>query len=129
MAVALSVSGCSVSDNTQAAEKGVAAFHEAMNAGRHASIYDGSAADMKSALTRDGFIQLLDGLNKKLGPFKTGKTISWNVNATTGGTYVTLTREAQFEKGPGKEEFVFLMDGDRAILAGYHVNSNILVTS
>jgi hypothetical protein len=84
---------------------------------------------MKSAISRQDFIKLLTGLNSKLGAFKSGKTLNWNVNVGTAGTYVTLNRDAQFERGPGTEEFVFRIEGDRAILAGYHVNSNVLVTS
>jgi hypothetical protein len=41
---------------------------------------------------------------------------------------VTLNREAQFERGPGSEEFVFRIEKGNAVLAGYHVNSNALVT-
>ena len=127
LCVAISLAGCSIGANTKAAEQGVASFHEAMNAGQHAVIYDGSSSEMKSAISRDEFIKLLNGLQGKLGKFKTGKTANWNVNSGTGGTFVTLNREAQFEKGPGTEEFVFRMDGERAVLAGYHVNSNLLV--
>src|SRR3954469_1199708 len=94
LTISLLLAGCSVSANTQAAEGGVTAFHKAMNAAQNAAIYDGSAQDMKSAMAREDFIKLLDGLHNKLGAFKTGKTLNWNVNATTGGTYVTLTREA-----------------------------------
>ena len=126
--VALSLVACSVGASTKAAEQGVANFHDAMNAGRHASIYDRSSSELKSAITRDEFVKLLAGLRGKLGKFKTGKTTNWNVNSGTAGTFVTLNREAQFEKGPGTEEFVFRIEGQRAVLAGYHVNSNLLLS-
>ena len=119
---------CSPTADTKAAEEGVTAFHQTMDAGNYAAIYDASSSDMKSSISRDDFVKLLTGLHNKLGPFKSGKTKSWNDNATTGGHYVSLTRDALFEKGPGTEDFVFRVEGNRPVLAGYHVNSNVLIT-
>lgn len=119
---------CSPAADTKAAEDGVVAFHQTMDGGRYAAIYDGSAPDMKSAISREDFVKLLTGLHAKLGSFQSGKTTNWNDNANTGGHYVTLAREAHFERGPGTEEFVFRIENGRAVLAGYHVNSNVPVT-
>lgn len=127
LGLAVLLSACSAGASTDAAEKGVVDFHNDMNAGKYAAIYDASANDLKSTISKDDFIKLLDAFHQKLGPFKTGKTINWNVNFGTAGNYVTLNREAQFGRGPGKEEFVFKVEGERAILAGYHVNSNLLI--
>jgi hypothetical protein len=80
------------------------------------------------SVSRDDFVKLLGAMHTKLGPFRSGQTTNWNDNASTNGHYVTLTRQAQFGRGPGTEEFVFRIDGDRAVLAGYHVNSNLLIT-
>jgi hypothetical protein len=125
---ALLLSACSPVADTKAAEDGVTAFHRTMDAGQYAAIYDSSAPDMSSAISRGDFVKLLTGLHAKLGAFQSGKTTNWNDNATTNGHYVTLTRQAQFQRGPGTEEFVFRIENGRAVLAGYHVNSNVLVT-
>jgi len=125
---ALALAGCSAAADTKAAEAGVAKFHTDMDAGKYAQIYAASAVEMKSSISRDDFIKLLTGMHDKLGPYKSGKTTSWNVNVGTGGHMVTLQREVQFGRGPGTEEFVFRVQGNRAILAGWHVNSNALVT-
>src|SRR5688572_13660523 len=118
---ALALAGCSAATDTKAAEGGVAMFHQAMDAGKYGAIYDSSAEEMKSSISRDEFVKFLGALHGKLGSFKSGKTTGWNVNVGTGGHMVTLTREAQFEKGPGTEQFVFRVQGERAVLAGYHV--------
>lgn len=124
----LCLGGCSFGADTKAAEDGVVAFHRAMDSGQYAAIYDGSAADLKSTVSRDDFIKLLGGIHAKLGAFQSGKTTGWNDNVNTGGHYMSLTREAHFERGPGTEEFVFRIENSRPVLAGYHVNSNALVT-
>ena len=128
LSLASFVGGCSPAADTKAAEEGVTSFHDSMEAGEYAAIYDQSSSDMKSAISRDDFIKLLAGLHDKLGAFKAGKTTSWNDNATTGGHYVTLSRDAQFDNGPGTEQFVFKVDKGRTVLAGYHINSNVLIT-
>ena len=60
--------------------------------------------------------------------FKSGKTVGWNDNTTTSGHYVTLNREAAFARGPATEQFIFRVDGNRALLVGYQVNSDLLIT-
>lgn len=129
IAVAMSLAGCSASADTKTAETGVTDFHRAMDAGQYAPIYDASSGDMKSSISRDEFVKFLAGLHGKMGPYRSGKTTGWNVNYGTGGHMVTLTREAQFERGPGTEVFVFRVSGEKASLVGYHINSNLLVTS
>jgi hypothetical protein len=125
---ALALSACNPAADTKAAEDGVTAFHQAMDAGQFAAIYRGSSTDMKSSDSEEGLIKLFGALHSKLGNYKSGKTVSWNDNSNTSGHYVTLVREAQFERGPAKEEFVFRIEGKRAVLAGYHVSSNALIT-
>lgn len=83
---------------------------------------------MKKAASRDRFIKLLTVFHSKLGSFKNGKTVGWNDNETTSGHFVTLNIDAAFEKGPGTEQFVFRVDGSRALLVGYHLNSDLLIT-
>ena len=114
----LLLAGCNPAADAKASEEAVAAFHDKMSAGQYAAIYDGSAGDMKSATKREEFVKFAAALTAKLGSFKSGKTVGWHVNATTGGTIITLNRQAQFEKGAGTEQFVFRIENGRAILAG-----------
>lgn len=127
--VALTLGGCSAVKDTKVAEEGVASFHQAMDAGQYGPIYDASSNDMKSSITRQKFIALMGGLHAKLGSYRSGKTVGWNDNVNTSGHFVTLNRSVQFERGPGTEEFVFRIKNGSAVLGGYHVNSDLLITS
>jgi len=126
--VALSLAGCSAIDDTKAAETGVTEFHRALDAEQFGAIYDASSGEMKSSISRDDFVKFAAGLHGKMGAYKSGKTTNWNVNYGTGGHMVPLNRQAEFARGPGTEEFVFRVQDDKASLAGYHINSNLLVT-
>jgi hypothetical protein len=128
-AVALALGACNAVADTKAAEQGVKDFHAAMDAGQYDPIYDASAPDMKSDLTKPEFAQFLGGLHGKLGAYKSGKTVGWHDNVDTGGHYVTLNRKVEFERGPATEEFVFRIEKGKTMLAGYHVSSRALVTS
>lgn len=50
------------------------------------------------------------------------------MNATPTGTMVSLAYDVQFTEGKGTEEFVFHIDGDKALLFNYHVSSPLLIT-
>jgi len=122
------LASCSPAADTKSAEQAVTAFHRAMDAQQYEPIYNSSDAQMKKAVSRDRFVKLLTVFHAKLGSFKNGKTVGWNDSATTSGDYVTLNRDAVFERGPATEQFIFRMDGNRASLVGYHVNSDLLIT-
>ena len=123
----LALSGCNPAADTKAADAGVVAFHQAMDAGRYAEIYDGASPEMKTSMSRDDFIKFLAALHGKLGEFQSGATTNWNDNSTTSGHFLSLERSAKIQRGPATEDFVFI-DGSQARLAGYHINSNALIT-
>jgi len=50
------------------------------------------------------------------------------VNFTTSGTMVRLNYTTKSEQGDAQEEFLWKMKGNQAVLVGYHINSNALVT-
>ena len=52
----------------------------------------------------------------------------WGVNYMPGGTYVTLQYTTSYEHGEAAEQFVYRIRDKEARLAGYHVNSNALIT-
>ena len=83
---------------------------------------------MKDAATEEELTKLLNAVHTKLGKVKESTNQGWNVrqfNLTTG---VTMTQETVFEKGKGTEEFVFILDGKKAALVNYHINSMDLIT-
>jgi len=122
------LAGCNAAADTKAGEAGVASFHTSLNAGKFDQIYADTDPEFKSITTKADFTKLLTALHTKLGNFQSGKTIGWNDNATTGGHYLTLNTEAKYERGAGQEQFVFKIQDGRAVMIGYHVSSNALIT-
>jgi hypothetical protein len=123
------LAACSPSADTKAAEDAISSFHVDLNAGNFDKIYDRSSSELKAAATKEKFTKILNAVHSKLGTFKSGKSDGWNDNVTTGGHFVTISYQASYEKGAAAENFVYRVQGDQAVLVGYHVNSDALLLS
>jgi hypothetical protein len=125
--LALSLASCSAGKDMTAAEQGVTALHQAFSTGQFATVYDGSAPEMKNSISRDAFVSTFGGIYGRTGAYKSGKTTGWKVNYGTDGNMVALNRDAQFRNASGTEEFVFRVRGGKAVLAGYHIKTDLPV--
>lgn len=125
--VALQLS-CGVKKGKEIAERAVQKFHNQLNAGQFQQIYAESDEAFKKGTTEEQAVQLFDAVRRKLGTVQQAKLAGWHVNATTGGTVVTLGYEVDFSEGKGTEQFVYHVSGDKVMLFNYNVNSPLLVT-
>jgi hypothetical protein len=50
------------------------------------------------------------------------------VNYHTSGTFATLVYKTRYAGGEATETFVYRIKSESALLAGYHINSNALIT-
>ncbi|MEA3039586.1 MAG: hypothetical protein QOE79_2099 [Sphingomonadales bacterium] len=121
------LAACSPGSDVPAAERGVAAFHATLDAGRYGAIYSASSEEMRRTTSAEDFTRLLEAVHGRLGRFRAGTTRSWNDSRTTSGRFVTIDYTATYERGAADENFVFRIDDGRAALAGYHVDSRALV--
>ena len=125
--IVLVAAACSMSADAKVAEAAVDKFHTMLDAGEFEAIYVGSSEDLKNVSTRDRFVALLEAVHRKLGNSKSSKEQSWNVNYHTSGIFVTLVYVTSYAEGDASEQFVYRLQGSRAQLAGYHINSEALV--
>jgi hypothetical protein len=123
----MALAGCSIGDDVPVANKAIDRFHAALNAGQFEPIYAGAAKDMKDTTPQSRLVALLAAVHRKLGTFKSGKSMGWNDNVNPAGHFVTISYEATYEHGPAAENFVYRIDGGHAALAGYHVNADALI--
>lgn len=126
-ALLLLAAGCSLKADLSSSNAAIAAFHAQLDRGQFAPIYAASAPEMKNVTNEADLVKLLAAVHGKLGRFRSGKAMGWNDTRNASGHFVNIGYQATYEKGPAMEEFLFRIDGDRASLAGYHVNSNALI--
>ncbi|MFL6856701.1 MAG: hypothetical protein ACJ8EB_02200 [Allosphingosinicella sp.] len=122
-AAALLLAACSVDGDLAAADAAVAGFHADLDRGAFAQIYNAASPEMKAVTNGPDLVRLLALVHARLGAFKRGARIGWNDSRTTSGHFVNLNYRAAYEKGAAEESFVFRLDGGRAALAGYHIDS------
>lgn len=111
------------------AEQEVPNFHTQLDAAQFNEIYEASAEDLKTVTTKQDFVAFLSAVNRKLGKVLKSEKTTWNVNYHTSGTFITLAYNTTFTNGAGTEQFVYKLLNGRALLVGYHINSNTLITN
>jgi DNA phosphorothioation-dependent restriction protein DptG len=126
-AVTALAAGCSPLQDTKSADTVIADFHQKLNTGDFAGIYNASSPELKAADPQDKIVQVLSAIHRKLGMFKSGKDTGWNDRVTTGGHFLSIGYAAQYERGTATESFTFRVDGAQARLAGFNVNSEALL--
>jgi hypothetical protein len=127
--ILLGLAGCSAGADVSLAEAEVPKFHQMLDSGQSSQIYSTSSEDLKGVATQSDFRALLDAVHRKLGPTRSSEKRSWNINFHTSGEFVTLVYETQYAQGNATEQFVYRIQANQALLAGYHVNSNALITN
>jgi hypothetical protein len=111
----------------QAAEQGVADFHKLYNDGKLVEIYTAGHPKLKSSTTEKEFLEFAGAVHRKLGKvIQTSNTRS-DIRSHNFTTTVVLTQNTKFAQGQGTETFTFQMDGEKAILVGYNINSKDLI--
>lgn len=129
--VLLLVSGlalsCGFSEKREKAEAAAAQFHAELNASHTAAIYQSASDEFRAAGSESDVEAFLGAVRRKLGAFKSAQTSFVNVNATTAGTFVTLTLTSQWEQDSAVEDFTFLASESGLKLQHYNINSKTLV--
>jgi hypothetical protein len=121
------LAACSFSADTKKIELEVQHFHDLLNEGKSAAIYESASDEFKKASTEEDFVALLEAVHRKLGDFKSSSQKGWNVNYNTSGKFVTITYDAVYAEGKAAEQFVYRVSDEQALLFGYHVSSNVLI--
>ena len=104
-----------------AADVVVAEFHELLNAGKYAEIYEKGAAGLHAAGKVDGFQKFLGDMKADLGSFRHGARQGINVSSVNGNTTLTVGCASTFEKARAEEKFVFDYNSDKPLLLRYDI--------
>jgi len=70
----------------------------------------------------------MGAVQRKLGKVTSTSNAGWTVNSYNLTTTVLMTQKTVFEKGEGTESITFEMDGEKAVLLGYNIQSMDLIT-
>jgi hypothetical protein len=113
------------------AETGVASFHAMLDAERYSEIYGGTDELFKNATAEAQFTEILQAVHRKLGVVvSTAQTTFYSRDqaGTNAGSYISLTYKTEFAQGPATESFNWRVVDGKVHLAGYNIQSSLLIT-
>jgi hypothetical protein len=124
----LLVSACGGTKGKAEAEKAVVEFHRKLDSGDFAGIYAAAHADFKTASPEKDFVAILEAVHRKLGNTVSADQVGWRVNTHNFKINVVLNYKMTFAGGDAVESFNYRVDGGSALLLGYNINSQALIT-
>lgn len=99
-----------------------------MDGGEYAAIYDTASKGFQATGTRDTYIGFFTRINRKMGKCGDATVAFGGFNASSSGTFVTVTSSRVCANGTLGEQFVWQMVGGKATLLEYNANSPLLLT-
>lgn len=119
--------GCTNLNRTYAAQDAaIAQFHERYNTGKIETIWDGAHAKFQGAAEKETFVAYMQSVQAKLGKVTATANVDRRMQTANQTTTVFLSQGTVFERGKGIETFTIQMDGERAILVAYNIQSKVL---
>ncbi len=123
----LALSGCGMTASREPAEKAVAEFHQRLDRGDFTAIYNDGHPELKKASSEKDFTAFLEAVHRKLGKVESAEQTNWRINTFNLQTYAVLNYQTKFAEGSAVETFTYRLDGDKAVLVGYHISSQALI--
>ena len=125
--LAVLLGGCSVAEDEDRGERAAARFHELFGASRYAEIYVDTTENFREAATEAEFVEFLVAVRRKLGNFRDSELTGMEVNWDDSGTSVWLSYDTVYELGKATEQVVWVVEGEKARLESYQIDSRELI--
>jgi hypothetical protein len=127
IAVMFASLGLTGATQTAAGERAVQHLHALLDAGNGAQIVTEADPLFTSETSAAVATQFFRDLHAKFGGVRSSSLNTWIVNQQLAtevrATFLRMDYRTQFAVGPATETFTWRIDGDRMLLAGYHIDS------
>jgi hypothetical protein len=118
---------CSGSEDINTGKAAIRHFHEQLNAGLSDEIYRDAAREYQAAATSELNQKFIEAVRKKMGKAAQCEVTSWRLNYVTSGRFLSLECKTTFDHGDAAESFRWRIEGKKALLLGWNINSPLLV--
>lgn len=121
------LTGCSMAEDKTRGERAVARFHQLFAVSEYSQIYADTTEGFREAATDAEFVEFMSAVRRKLGNIRacelTGVEMTWD----SGGTSIWLSYRTVYELGEATENFVWVVEGEKARLESYQIDSTELI--
>src|SRR2546430_17505441 len=127
----IGVSACAGFAAKGEAESAVANFHLMLDAEKYADIYQATDDAFKNATTEGNFTAVLQAVHRKLGVVHSAAQQGFYSRDQAGinaGSYISMTYDTEFAEGHATESFHWRVVDGKVRMAGYNIQSAILIT-
>lgn len=114
---------CYFSRGLSAGDKAVAEFHKKFNNKEFDEIYDQSGVEFKGVQDKQKVVETWERIRETLGKVEDTSRGGWTVSKNSMGLIATVNFETTYQKGIGKERFVFFVIDDEVKLTEYEFSS------
>jgi hypothetical protein len=126
IALVIYLSSCSSIDKQEAiAEHAVDLFHNRFNQEAYKEIYNLTGDELRKQASEQKLTELLITMRRKLGIVRQSTRLEWRVEYTPTGVKVGLNYRTEFAEGETIEHFVWDINGEKAILNGYYIDTQL----
>ena len=125
--MAVLLGGCSFVEDKDRGERAVARFHELFGTSRYSEIYVDTTEGFREAASETEFVEFLGAVRRKLGNVRESELTDIEVNWGSDGTTIWLSYETAYELGKATERFVWVVEGEKARLESYQIDSKDLI--
>ncbi len=125
--LAVALGGCSFAEDKDRGERAVGRFHELLGASRYSEIYVDTTENFREAASEAEFVEFMSAVRRKLGDVRESELTDITVNWRTDGTSIYLSYDTTYELGKATEQFVWIVEGEKARLESYQIDSRQLI--
>jgi hypothetical protein len=118
---------CSGFRTVKTGKAAISHFHEQFNAGLSDDIYRDASQEYQGSATAELHRKIIEGVREKMGSAGQFEVTNWRVDFLTGGRLVALQCKTTFANGEATESFQWRIEGTKAMLLGWHINSPLLI--
>jgi hypothetical protein len=128
----LLISSCSINQSNKEAVRIIDNkvrfyFHAQLNAEQYQQIIDQSDNEFKNSVGELKAREYLSAVRAKLGKIEGTVLKNWTANNENNRTLIAVIYETKFERDNAREEFIGRVEGGKAFLFRYNLDSRTLV--
>ena len=125
--LAVLLGGCSFAEDKDWGERAVARFHHLFAVSEYSQIYADTTEGFREAATEAEFVEFMSAVRRKLGNVRACELTGVEMTLDSAGTSIWLSYHTAYELGDATEQFVWIMEGEKARLESYQIDSKELI--